>query len=144
LDRDFLPDSSPQAWSAEVTTALGISSAFALKQGQTLPGKRFYEVIDGAIRVRYLELMLDSGPLVCRFAGGADRQVECPGPGRLPNLKYHLCTELGGHPSSDVLVRVNKLLQKIRFGLGLLSRRNYVFSEDLTRLGRYQLTRRIE
>jgi hypothetical protein len=66
---EVLPDSLPDAWQTETTTALAISIALSKKVGLNLPWKRVREAIDGALRARFLETTLDSGEWPCEFPG---------------------------------------------------------------------------
>jgi hypothetical protein len=66
---EVLPDSLPDAWQGETTTALAISAALSRKAGQTIPWRRVREAIDGAYRAHYLETTLDSGNWPCEYPG---------------------------------------------------------------------------
>ncbi len=67
--KDILPESLPEAWSGEVTTALVISEALSTKVGKILPWLTVQEVIDGAIRARQIDRTSGSGSWPCDFAG---------------------------------------------------------------------------
>ncbi len=57
-----LPTVLPAAWADGTTTALSLSAALAQKVGKTLPWATVSDAIDGALRVRMLELTVGSGP----------------------------------------------------------------------------------
>ncbi len=66
---EILPESLPDAWQGETTTALTISSVLSKNAGQILPWRRVRETIDGAIRARYLMTTADSGVWPCEYPG---------------------------------------------------------------------------
>lgn len=165
---DILPGALPAAWEKEATTALAISTALSAIHGQNLPWKRISEAIDGAIRARYLETMLDSATWPVDYPAAQTVKLHVPvqpdtpthygqtpmPPGQVAqpsagthvaevdmqpyevqnladalgdignataglDVKYRFRIELRGDPPQDVLDRVNKILQKIKSGLGL-------------------------
>ncbi len=75
---DVLPQSLPEAWRGQETTAIAISTALSQKVGRTLPWVVVKEAIDGAIRSRYLETALDSGPWPCELSGAATVKLHVP------------------------------------------------------------------
>jgi hypothetical protein len=85
---EVLPDSLPDAWQEEITTALAISAALSKKVGQTLPWRRVREAIDGAIRARYLVTTVDSAAWPCEYPGAQYVRLrvpkEAPSPPPLP------------------------------------------------------------
>ena len=83
-----LPPNLPEAWSGQETTALAIASALSQRATTNLPWVTVSEAIDGAIRARYLEPTVDSGPWPCGLAGAGAvklrmRQTQ---PGEIPHL----------------------------------------------------------
>lgn len=75
---EILPDSLPDAWQEETTTALTISAALSKKIGQTLPWRRVREAIDGAIRARYLVTAVDSAAWPCEYPGAQYVRLRVP------------------------------------------------------------------
>ena len=75
---DILPDTLPEAWSAENTTALGIMTSLSKKAGKTLPWVTVREGIDGALRARFLELTDDSSPWPCDFSSASKVKLRLP------------------------------------------------------------------
>lgn len=75
---DVLPQNVPEAWRGQETTALAISAALSQKVGKTLPWIVVREAIDGAIRSRYLETALDSGPWPCELSGAQTVKLRVP------------------------------------------------------------------
>ncbi len=65
--RDVLPQTLPEAWGGEITTALEIANALSTKVGKMLPWFTVREAIDGAFRARFLER--ESGTWPCDYAG---------------------------------------------------------------------------
>lgn len=76
---DVLPQSLPDAWQGEVTTALAIYAALTRKSGYPLPWRRVRDAIDGACRARYLETTLDSGTWPCEYPGAQTVKLRIPG-----------------------------------------------------------------
>jgi hypothetical protein len=75
---DVLPQNLPEAWRGQETTALAISAALSQKVGRTLPWIVVKEAVDGAIRSRYLETTLDSGPWPCELSGARTVKLRVP------------------------------------------------------------------
>jgi hypothetical protein len=75
---DVIAQTLPDAWTGQETTALAISAALSQKVGKTLPWVVVKEAIDGAIRSRYLETALDSGPWPCELSGAAIVKLRVP------------------------------------------------------------------
>jgi len=65
--RDVLPQTLPEAWGEETTTALEIANALSTKVGKMLPWVTVRDAIDGAFRARFLER--ESGSWPCDYAG---------------------------------------------------------------------------
>jgi len=66
----ILPQTLPEAWSGEQTTARGIADALSTRAGKPLPWTIVRQAIDGAFAASYLVRADDSGPWPCD-AGGA-------------------------------------------------------------------------
>ena len=75
---DLLPDTLPDAWSTENTTALAITTALSKKAGKTLPWITMREAIGGALKARFLELCGDSGPWPADFSGAPIVKLRLP------------------------------------------------------------------
>lgn len=75
---DILPAKLPEAWDEETTSALAIFGALSKKTGKTLPWATVRDAIDGAIRARFLEPTLDSGPWPCDYAGAKTVKLRVP------------------------------------------------------------------
>lgn len=75
---EILPDSLPEAWQGDTTTALAISAALSKKAGQNLPWRRVREAIDGAIRARYLVTTVDSSAWPCEYPGAQYIRLRVP------------------------------------------------------------------
>ncbi len=73
-----LPESLPEAWKGEITTALAIADALSTKAGRPLPWITVRDAIDGAFRARLLERTGDSGPWPSDFAGARGIKVCVP------------------------------------------------------------------
>src|SRR5262249_22013519 len=67
--KDVLPNTLPDAWGDEVTTAQEISEALSRRAGKPLPWPAVRSAIDGAFHGRLLERAVDSGPWPCDVAG---------------------------------------------------------------------------
>lgn len=68
--QDILPESLPDAWQGETTTALSLATALSQKARENLPWPVIRQVISTAINYqRTLELTVDSGPWPCEYAG---------------------------------------------------------------------------
>jgi len=76
---DILPPGLPAAWSADATTAIGISAALASRAGKNLPWLTVRNVIEAALKARYLELAPDSGTWPCEFIAAASIKLRVPG-----------------------------------------------------------------
>jgi hypothetical protein len=75
---DILPERLPEAWTAETTTAIAVSSALSARAGKVLPWATVRDAIDGAFRARLLERMVDSGPWPCDLTGAQAVRVRVP------------------------------------------------------------------
>jgi len=75
---DLLPDTLPDAWSAENTTALAIVTALSKKIGKTLPWVAVSEAINGALKARFLELSFDSSPWPSDFSSAPTVKLKIP------------------------------------------------------------------
>jgi hypothetical protein len=75
---DVLPDRLPEAWKAEVTTALAIATALSNKIGKPLPWKIVFDALDGAFKSRYLERTVDSKAWPCDFGDAQWIRVRVP------------------------------------------------------------------
>ena len=84
LPGDILPDSLPEAWQDGMTTALAIANALSTKAGKMLPWITVREAIDGALRARFLERTIDSGPWPCDYAGARAVKINLPRVQSLP------------------------------------------------------------
>ncbi|MBI2216638.1 MAG: ATP-binding protein [Candidatus Rokubacteria bacterium] len=67
----LLPDQLTPAWSGNRTNALAIWTTLSQKAGKNLPWLTVREAIDGALRVRVIELEPDAGPWPCDATGAA-------------------------------------------------------------------------
>ncbi len=76
--KEILPQTLPEAWSGETTTAWEIANALSTKLGKMLPWVTVREAIDGAFRARLLERTIDSGPWPCDYAGAKTVKVSLP------------------------------------------------------------------
>ena len=76
--KEILPQTLPEAWSGETTTAWEIANALSTKVGKMLPWITVREAIDGAFRARLLERTIDSGPWPCDYAGAKTVKVSLP------------------------------------------------------------------
>ena len=74
--RDILPQTLPEAWSGEMTTALEIANALSTKVGKMLPWLTVRDAIDGAFRARFLER--ESGSWPCDYAGARSVKICLP------------------------------------------------------------------
>lgn len=119
---DILPGKLPEAWCEETTSALAISVALSKKAGKTLPWIIVREVIDGAIRVRFLEPTFDSGSWPCDYARAHTlklripaEQVSLPSPSQPPEpLSGILVAEVELQPNeiqdlTDQIVAITKV-----------------------------------
>lgn len=75
---DILPESLPDAWSSETTTALAISVALSKRAGKTLPWATIREAIDGALRARLLERSIESSQWPCDYPAAATVKLRAP------------------------------------------------------------------
>jgi len=75
---DLLPDTLPDAWSAENTTALAIATGLSKNIGKTLPWVTVSEAIDGALKARFLELHGDSSPWPSDFSSAPTVKLRIP------------------------------------------------------------------
>jgi hypothetical protein len=62
---EIVPDTLPDAWDEDTTTALSISVALTPKAGKTVPWATVRQAIDGALKARYLETTEESGDWPC-------------------------------------------------------------------------------
>jgi hypothetical protein len=76
--KEILPQTLPEAWAGETTTAWEIANALSTKVGKMLPWITVREAIDGAFRARLLERTIDSGPWPCDYAGAKTVKVSLP------------------------------------------------------------------
>jgi len=65
---EIFPESLPEAWVENSSTATAISLAISKKRGKTLPWIIVREAIDGALRARFIELAPDSAQWPCDLA----------------------------------------------------------------------------
>jgi hypothetical protein len=65
---DLMPESLPEVWSAGSTTALAIAVALSRRARINLPWATIRTAIDGAIRSRAIEPLVESAPWPCEFA----------------------------------------------------------------------------
>jgi hypothetical protein len=75
---ELVPDTLPDAWSGDTTTALALSSALSKKLGKNLPWLTVREAIDNALRTRLLERSVDSGTWPCGFAEAQEVKLQVP------------------------------------------------------------------
>ena len=75
---DLLPDTLPEAWSAENTTALAIVTALSKKIDKVLPWVTVSQAIDGALKARFLELSDDSNPWPSDFSSAPTVKLRIP------------------------------------------------------------------
>ncbi len=75
---ELVPDTLPDAWSGETTTAVALSSALSKKLGKNLPWLTVREAIDTALRTRLLERSVDSGTWPCGLAEAQDVKLQVP------------------------------------------------------------------
>ncbi|HAM55581.1 MAG TPA: hypothetical protein DCQ64_09300 [Candidatus Rokubacteria bacterium] len=66
---DLVPTALPDAWADDATTGLSLAVALSTRAGRNLPWVTIRDAVDGALRVRILELTLDSAPWPSSFAG---------------------------------------------------------------------------
>jgi len=76
---DVLREQLPEAWSGEITTALGVAAALSQRAGKTLPWAIVQRALDGAFHAHLLERTLDSGPWPCDYAGAGSVRLRVPG-----------------------------------------------------------------
>lgn len=84
---DLLPDTLPEAWIADNTTALAIATVLSKKVGKTLPWLTIREAIDGALKARFLELSDDSSPWPSDFSGASTVKLRIPTEGPIEKPK---------------------------------------------------------
>lgn len=65
----ILPENLPTAWSDGHTSALAIAAALSNAKGETLPWKTVREVLDGALKARFVKLADGSGSWPCDLPG---------------------------------------------------------------------------
>jgi hypothetical protein len=75
---EVLPDRLPEAWSGGAITVLALSAALSQRAGKPLPWATLREVIDAALRLRWLERTPDSGPWPCDYAGAQAVRLRIP------------------------------------------------------------------
>lgn len=95
---EILSQTLPAAWEDGGASALSIATALSLKSGQTLPWKSVRDVIDNAIRARFLDLDPASGTWPCDFPAARTIQLKqssgramtgpAPAPERKPNALF--------------------------------------------------------
>ncbi len=66
---DLLPETLPEGWTGESTTALGLASALSHRAGRVLPWARVRDAISGAQAGRLLMVAEGSTPWPCDLAG---------------------------------------------------------------------------
>ena len=76
--QEVLPETLPEAWERQETTALSISVALSQRAGRNLPWVTIREAIDGAVRARFVERTLDSGPWPCDLNGAQTAKFRLP------------------------------------------------------------------
>ncbi|MBI3795502.1 MAG: ATP-binding protein [Deltaproteobacteria bacterium] len=95
LTTEVLPESLPEAWSGETTTALSLSLALSKRAGKTLPWITVREVLNGTFRARLLERTPDSGGWPCDFAGVGNVKLRIPSEELLPKVAERLVAKPG-------------------------------------------------
>lgn len=73
---EILPESLPEAWANETTTAHDLAEALSTKAGKALPWLTVRETIETAFKARWLERTLDSGPWPCDYAGARAVKIQ--------------------------------------------------------------------
>jgi hypothetical protein len=68
----------PDGWQEGKTTALAISAALSAKVGKVLPWQTIQNAIDSAIRARWVELAVESGPWPCGVAAAQHVVLQVP------------------------------------------------------------------
>ncbi len=75
---DIIPESLPNAWSENKTTALTIASALSGAKGKTLPWVTVRRVIDDALKMRLVERGENSGAWPCGFPEASKVALQIP------------------------------------------------------------------
>ena len=75
---ELVPDTLPDAWSGDTTSALALSVALSKKLGKNLPWPTVRDAIDGVLRARLLERSLDSGAWPCGWTGAQAVKLQVP------------------------------------------------------------------
>lgn len=73
-----MAEAIPDAWQDGKTTALAISAALSAKVGKILPWQTIQNAIDSAIRARWVELAVESGPWPCGVAAAQHVVLQVP------------------------------------------------------------------
>src|SRR5712691_11500875 len=92
---EVLPESLPEAWDGETTTALVLSIALSKRAGKTLPWITIREVLNGAFRARLLERTADSGGWPCDFVGAGNVKLRVPSEELPPQVAERLVAKPG-------------------------------------------------
>ncbi len=66
---EILPETLPEAWEDNHTTALSIATVLSNRYKAALPWKVVEDVIDAAIRARFIQLDVDSAAWPCDYSG---------------------------------------------------------------------------
>ena len=74
----ILPETLPAAWRNEETTALSIATALSQLAGMTLPWRTVRDVIDGALRTRFIVLSDDSESWPCDYPAAGTIKIGMP------------------------------------------------------------------
>lgn len=79
----ILPETLPAAWKDDTTNALAIATALSQQAGSTLPWKTVRDVVDGALKARFIALQEGSSTWPCEMPGanGVKLKVAASGGG---------------------------------------------------------------
>lgn len=144
---EILPDSLPEAWQEDTTTAISLSVALSSKAGKNLPWRRIREAIDGAIRARYLVTTVDSAAWPCEYPGAqyvrlrVPKEASPPTPPLSPPPPGFLIAEAELHPNeiqdlADALGEIMNLVAGygIKFNMRIELEAEGMSKEDLEKL----------
>ena len=79
---EILPETLAEAWKDNRTTALSIATVLSNKYNASLPWKVVEEVIDAAIRARFVQLDADSASWPCDYSGAKQVKLVFEGVGK--------------------------------------------------------------
>ena len=79
---EILPETLTEAWKDNHTTALSIATVLSNKYKAALPWKVVEEVIDAAIRARFVQLDVDSASWPCDYSGAKQVKLVFEGVGK--------------------------------------------------------------